>query len=391
MGGAYESESARREAFIQALVVFPPDFWTTEHPILANTQTGIFVELKNEPSSADSDPYMQNVGNYRIHIRQVKDKADIGCHGYARFLAAGAPMFLVCVVGPWLSICGGFYDGSKVHVEPLADPVFMLIDHTGRRERRLAVLLTALKQGVDDLLADQFWDPPKFPPSTPRLYQTWTPFSSTAEGELCFQQPLTPGEGADQLSVIIKMVKTHYGTEVHQFLAERKLAPKLYGISYLEGAPSAYIMEHLPSHWVQLNTVFLKDYFHRQAPDVYSALKNIAAILQQQGYVHGDLRSNNVMIDNDLLEQGAVSLKIVDFDWSGEGGKVTYPVTRNSEVKWPGIPGGPIRLGDDLLLLEQWWTDFSTLSNLPSDLPSGLPFDLPSDLPSDWQAFLPSA
>ena len=55
------------------------------------------------------------------------------------------------MLGPLLLICGGFYDGKKVIVEPLTEPIMMLRDHTDEREEKLARVLTALKAGHDDI------------------------------------------------------------------------------------------------------------------------------------------------------------------------------------------------------------------------------------------------
>ena len=50
-----------------------------------------------------------------------------------------------------LIVCGGFYDGYKPVVEPLARPVFMLTDHTRTRQGEVARLLGALVRGISYL------------------------------------------------------------------------------------------------------------------------------------------------------------------------------------------------------------------------------------------------
>ena len=50
-----------------------------------------------------------------------------------------------------LIVCGGFYDGYKPIVEPLAQPVFMLADHTRTRQGEVARLLGALVRGISSL------------------------------------------------------------------------------------------------------------------------------------------------------------------------------------------------------------------------------------------------
>ena len=50
-----------------------------------------------------------------------------------------------------LIVCGGFYDGYKPVIEPLAQPVFMLTDHTRTRQGEVARLLGALVRGISYL------------------------------------------------------------------------------------------------------------------------------------------------------------------------------------------------------------------------------------------------
>jgi len=50
-----------------------------------------------------------------------------------------------------LVVCGGFYDGYKPVVEPLGQPVLMLVDHARTRQDEVARLLGALVRGISSL------------------------------------------------------------------------------------------------------------------------------------------------------------------------------------------------------------------------------------------------
>jgi len=93
--------------------------------------------------------------------------------------------------GPMLFVCDGFYDGHKPVVEPLAQPVFMLTDHTRTRQGQVARLLGALVRGISYLwwwghdgngfqplpltqCCFQARDWTSFAPSTPRIYKSCT-------------------------------------------------------------------------------------------------------------------------------------------------------------------------------------------------------------------------
>lgn len=49
--------------------------------------------------------------------------------------------------------------------------------------------------------------------------------------------------------------------------------------------------------------------------------------LEQANLVHGDLQSNNLVVhvnvNGTVLDGESMWVKVIDFDWSGQGGKVT--------------------------------------------------------------------
>ena len=83
------------------------------------------------------------------------------------------------------------------------------------------------------------------------------------------------------------------------------------------------------------------------------ALRNIVDRLKDEKYVHGDLRTNNIMIRKDSPRE-CPDLRVVDFDWAGEDNRVRYPADRNTNIKWPGKAGGLIENGHDWELVSSW-------------------------------------
>ena len=121
-----------------------------------------------------------------------------------------------------------------------------------------------------------------------------------------------------------------------------------------------YVMEKLGDRWVTLAdwgghvdsvsdpTVALYQ--------VYNRIMKIIDTLEGKGYVHGDLRCTNILVNMDTLQ-----VKVVDFDWAGEAGGTYYPIDRNDEIEcWPqgSVKGYPIALGDDRKLVNNWWEAF---------------------------------
>ena len=54
--------------------------------------------------------------------------------------------------------------------------------------------------------------------------------------------------------------------------------------------------------------------------------------LHQQDFVHGDIRPQNVLVKCPVAGHGALSVRLVDFDWSGETNKVKYPFLVNPDL-----------------------------------------------------------
>ncbi|KAJ2921962.1 hypothetical protein H1R20_g15134, partial [Candolleomyces eurysporus] len=119
-------------------------------------------------------------------------------------------------------------------------------------------------------------------------------------------------------------------------------------------------MERLPQEWVTLYSLAENNPsdFEQCSQGILNKLKYAITVLKRQGYVHGDFRSNNIMINANMLgDEGKVDIKIVDFDWSGKAQEAHYPGSRNPSIPWPGIPGGPVEQGDDEALLWSWWQE----------------------------------
>ena len=145
--------------------------------------------------------------------------------------------------------------------------------------------------------------------------------------------------------VLVKLVSGHYGDDVHRLLAEHDFAPILHAHSSPEGVPSAYIMEYLePSSWTTLfeYSTLPNALTSTAAAAIHRSLDKILSILENNSKVHGDFRSVNIMVHvfqtdrlvvfEDDSGVSSASIKLIDFDWGGDAGKVCYPLLRNSAI-----------------------------------------------------------
>ena len=81
------------------------------------------------------------------------------------------------------------------------------------------------------------------------------------------------------------------------------------------------------------------------------AIRALLLALHQSGYVHGDIRSSNILVGNSEDD-----FMLLDFDWAGRIGEARYPMNLNrSEGLWrpDGARDGALILADhDIEMLE---------------------------------------
>ncbi|ETW77023.1 hypothetical protein HETIRDRAFT_436122 [Heterobasidion irregulare TC 32-1] len=121
--------------------------------------------------------------------------------------------------------------------------------------------------------------------------------------------------------LVVKFVPA-YGDEVHRFMASRGLAPNLHHC-----APLA---DMFPGHHFKGMVIVAMDAVSgKNLEDEYGGsvvpkevADKIVAVLRtlwDAGWVHGDIRAPNLIIDD------SGSVKLIDYDWAGAEGKVKYP------------------------------------------------------------------
>ena len=131
--------------------------------------------------------------------------------------------------------------------------------------------------------------------------------------------------------VAVKFINGMYGKEAHQLLHQSNLAPQYYFEYSIWSCWRAIVMELVEG-------TLLLDYCapnHSVLEAVKDNLQNVLAVLKEGSYVHGDLRSNNIIV----TASGGV--KVVDFDWAGKKGVAHYPFDINTDIAWPlGVQAG---------------------------------------------------
>ena len=127
---------------------------------------------------------------------------------------------------------------------------------------------------------------------------------------------------------MIKFVRGKYSCQVHEHLAAKGLAPKLLHFQGLLCSWKVVIMEYIRAN---KNILFLDWQI------CLTQVKTILAVLAEEKYVRGDLRTPN-LVYNDTTK----TIMVLEYDISGREGSVVYPFDLNMiEIQWPeGVGGG---------------------------------------------------
>lgn len=135
--------------------------------------------------------------------------------------------------------------------------------------------------------------------------------------------------------ICVKFVHGSYFEAAHKFCGDRSSAPKLRKVEPLPGGFKMVVMEKLGGDYISLYDYLFPVDEASGIPGAHVvvnqndqetlriSVKEELAALHDKGFVHGDVRSTNIMIKRSGPFDG--HFKFVDFDWSGRIGKAKYP------------------------------------------------------------------
>jgi hypothetical protein len=139
-------------------------------------------------------------------------------------------------------------------------------------------------------------------------------------------------------SVIIKFTRL-YSIDAHMNCT---LAPKIVYWNWLPGGWIVIIMHKVAG---EMFHIWKPSHPKQSISKVRAKVKASLKELHAAGFVHGDIRPNNIMVQPDN------SVRIIDFEWAGKIGEATYPLFMNHvDVDWPAgaTDGGKIMAEHDL-------------------------------------------
>ena len=307
------------------------------------------IEVKGEKGRSGGDPLMQNLNYYMTFI---ENRGEL-------FLEKGCcPCFLMTVVGVSFEIWGVCIAGNPCeyngHLKLLSDPLatgqFLWIRADEGRMNSLVRTFTAFKHSLK------------------HLSQYYSDLDKTllGEGQLDFPTPhsFKNSEGSSVMfdyvnamnhrtfmvrtaedpprELVVKFIHS-YGKGAHQYCSESsKGAPKLITV---EKMPfwNMVVMEYFEN----LENIVEYAKHEEDKLAVCQKLFHIISLLHAGGFVHGDLRIQNIQV-NSTTDQ----VVILDFDTAGIEGEVKYPYFLKNKTDGIGNDGQLITKKDDLDLIK---------------------------------------
>ncbi|KAI9433727.1 hypothetical protein H4582DRAFT_2112768 [Lactarius indigo] len=298
----YETESERCKAVIPLLVKLL-DITLAEKPKLAKDfepdaiatlkkeAVICYIEVKNE-FGIGGDCGVQNA----LGLVQYKEIRNASC----------CPCITVSVAGPYISI------GSAILADVFTELIIL-------RARLFATVVEALRNlgGLKPKESD--------------IYRR-SLFRATYRNE----------------GVIVKFCEQYHGN-AHNLVAEASHAPELFFCERIQGGVTMVIMGFIAGQ---------DAYYRFKKVDLPSAIlddvKSAVRVLHDAGFVFGDLRRPNIIIDTTGARDQAL---LINFEWVGQDSQTRYLANLNNsgEIEWAkGMePHGIMRKGHDIEMIDK--------------------------------------
>ncbi|KAG8924840.1 hypothetical protein FRC02_010152 [Tulasnella sp. 418] len=296
----------------------------------------LIIEMKNEIGEGNSDPFHQGALSYR-RSWCFQDFYKRSC----------CPTFILSIAGPWICISGGILL-DKVVVQPLTKYEWtgygnnqnVQVRSLARLFRALSSGISSLRQYYSPLFDGQSPDPNRIYPAvrtfpTGPSLETFTTFEYTGQlyAPKSTPKPVFRAKAGTQ-ELVIKFTY-QYNKAAHDLLAQQGLAPRLlyvdpaldtlnYNVDVHGLGPWMVVMEYVGS-CLPKATLSEDD-----KPRIIKAIESAINMLHDEGWVFGDLRPVNVMINKNK------GIYLVDFDWCGRHSEARYPecINISGAIKW---------------------------------------------------------
>ncbi|KAI0293993.1 hypothetical protein BC826DRAFT_1013672 [Russula brevipes] len=246
------------------------------------------------------------------------------------------PSVLILDMGQYLGFCGAVWDGKQVRAEPLTpssisahtiasalDALVAAIKNIEAHYKAIDAAGKAKTASMKDGLRLQKARGFPFMSSYDEGRIAFTYNERLANDKLIFSATLNQHEVDESDEFLVKFSR-RYSEAAHRYMASRDSAPKLRRCVQISKEWTAVIMDRST-----YEVLFDLELTSENKEKVRSKVRRVVRLLHEGGFVHGDIRDTNILIDRGSLESEDVAIHLVDYDWAGRIGEAKYPVGIN--------------------------------------------------------------
>ncbi|KAJ6557425.1 hypothetical protein B0H10DRAFT_2120931 [Mycena sp. CBHHK59/15] len=297
-------------------------------------------EVKNEVTGTSAEP---NIEVTRYYIEQCRRCHNAGIKQHCNF-----PAVLLCQLGPYLVISVAVFTDIPIVEQLICIPLHAHSTNTMQIEAGARVI-TALRgvcidllQRYPSLVANERLQA-DFPfPRSFQLNSATVNFTYT----VALEDKRVYRALVDETKVPIYIkYALRYCKAAHDIASGLGFAPKLLSITRVQEWWMV-VMEDVSEDYTSLAEAKSRG---SDVQGIQGAVKQVLRSLHQANYVHGDVRDVNVLVCNNRLSANRSRILLVDWDWAGLSGEVTYPVALNTAVPRPhgAVAGAVIEMAHD--------------------------------------------
>jgi Crinkler effector protein N-terminal domain len=317
----------------------------------------IFYEVKGELDSGD--PGLLAALTYRKHVVQSCVRgfclpevflSDIPPEQYDNIRNVSCcPSLIVAIAGPYICFLGCVFSHVPV-VQHLTDYIYLGGDPFSRYHvTHVARVFHTIAKAIDSLIEEYGTMIGAVAPKP----SSFLPYSTFGVANLVYHDRLRGASDVEddprqtlfratlgKTNVVVKFCET-YCEDAHRLLADHRFAPTLHHCGKVSGGLWMVVMDWEPSG----NAAYCFRHQLKLPDEVLKDVRDAVTILHNKGFVFGDLRWPNIVVverKTGANDQRTIRGMLIDFDWAGKDGEVTYPHTINLlDIWWPhGVRGG---------------------------------------------------
>ena len=348
MSGFYDEEKGRAKEARKLFGEYGLDFldagidgYHTDGDLRLKEFCVSILEVKPELVLGTADPLFQG-GWYYVAFTRPQLQANLTSHLPCFLIYLCGKVLInvnvaslkVLITGAHIGFAGAVWT-DRPHLQVLA-PMLPLCYHTtdvgmrmrtarylGATKKAIFALMNYYKIELPHISALPRLDPPIVAFPHPSHFTALEDGTTRRAFKYSFQPDVdklifygTAGEDR----IFIKFVR-RYSKEAHLKCASLGFAPALRGFDLIPGGWSMVVMDFVGDRYHGLDESDAKGSFE-------SEIREKVTQLHQEGFVHGDIRTTNVLVD----KGGSPGMILVDFDWAGVIGETRYPMNVNNET-----------------------------------------------------------